>query len=437
MHRSLFRSALHLLARRPGTALLAAALALLVVGCGDAEVDRTKAQLRVVNASAYAELDLRVDDSLRQGRIAYGESAGYLQLDPGTQTLHLARSGSATPLVSQTPSLVRNRYTSLLAWGREGALRATLLDDNVTQPDSGRTLLRVFNAAPEAGTLDIYLTGAGDDLATAVPLQAGAASGVLGNALAVDSRSWRLRVTAAGSKTDLRLDLPALALASREVATLVLTPARGGALVNALLLVQQGGITRQDTASARVRVVAGLADGATLGATVGGVALLNAVGSPAVGLYALVPSGTQPVALAVDGTPLAAADVALDPGGDYTLLLRGRPAAPAASWLEDDNRPALDGAAARLRLVHGVADLAGPLTLTADFVPVAEGVRPGAGSGYAELAATTTARLAATAAGQPAPLYTAIDQRLDAGGVYSVFVVGPLAAPTGILRRDR
>ncbi|MCW5609576.1 MAG: DUF4397 domain-containing protein [Rubrivivax sp.] len=426
-------------ARWPGPLLLAAvvALGMLLAGCGDAGVDRSKAQLRVVNASGYAELDLRVDDGLRQGRIAYGEAAGYLQLDPGTPTLQLARAGSATPLLSIAAALARNRYTTLLAWGREGALQAALLDENVAQPDSGRALLRVFNAAPEAGALDVYLTAPGDDLATAVPLQAGAAAGVLGNALAVDSRGWRLRVTAAGSKSDLRLDLPALTLASREVATLVLTPSRGGALVHALLLSQQAGVARLDGTAARVRVVAGLADGATVGATVGGVALMNAVGSPAVGLYALVPAGTQPVALAVDGTPLAAADVVLAAGGDFTLLVRGRPAAAAASWLEDDNRPALDAAQARVRLVHGVADLAAPLALTVDFVPAADGVLPGDGSGYASFAATTTARLAVTASGQPAPLFTAIDQRLDGGGVYSVFVVGPLAAPTGILRRDR
>lgn len=431
----LFRS----LARLPGVLLLAAALVVpaLLAGCGDAGVDRTKAQLRVVNASEHAELDLRIDDSVRQGRIAYGESAGYLQTEPGARTLQLTRSASTTPLVSLAASLTRNRYTTLLAWGREGALQAALLDDNAAQPNEGRALLRVFNAAPDAGALDVYLTAAGDDLATSVPVQAGAAAGTLGSALTVDSRSWRLRVTAAGSKTDLRLDLPALTLASRQVATLVLTPSRGGTLVGALLLAQQAGITRLDQASARVRVVAGVAAGATVGAAVGGVPLMNAVGSPAVGLYALVPAGTQPVALAVDGVPLASAGVVLAAGGDFTLLVRGTPAAPAAGWLEDDNRPALDGTSARLRLVHGVADLATPLAMTVDFVPAADGVLPGAASAYAAFAATTTARLSVTASGQPAPLFTAVDQRLDAGGVYSVFVVGPLAAPTGILRRDR
>jgi hypothetical protein len=433
MHRPLFGILLWWL-----TALAAlAALTGLLAGCGQVDVDRTKAQLRVVNASGYGELDLRIDDELRLGRIAYGESAGYLQVDPGARRLALARSGSATPLVSLQTSLTRDRHATLLAWGREGALQQVLLDDNMAQPDSGRALLRVFSAAPDAGRLDVYLTASGDDLTTAVPLQPAAAAGVIGDPRTVDSRSWRLRVTAAGSKTDLRLDLPALALASREVATLVLTASRGGALVQALLLTQQGGITRLDSASARVRVVAGVAQGATVGATVGGVTLMNAVGSPAVGLYGLVPAGTQAVTLTVDGAPVAAADVVLAAGGDFTLLVRGTPGQPVPSWLEDDNRPALDDRSARIRLVHGVADLATALALTVDFVPAADGVLPGTASGYASFAATTSAQLAVTAAGQPAPLFSAVDQRLEAGGVYSVFVVGPLSAPTGILRRDR
>ena len=46
--------------------------ACLLAACGGG-ADRTKAQLRMVNASSgYTQLDLRVDDQLRQGAVAYG-----------------------------------------------------------------------------------------------------------------------------------------------------------------------------------------------------------------------------------------------------------------------------------------------------------------------------------------------------------------------------
>ena len=412
----------------------------LLVGCGGGGKDRTKAQLRLVNASSgYAELDLLVDDSRRQAGVGYGAAAGYVEVAPDKARSAITRAGSGTPLLSLTPALAKNRSFTLLAYGREGALQSLLIDDNAAAPASGRSTLRVLNAAPDAGALDIYLTGTDEPLASAVPVQGNATAGVLGPALTLDATTWRLRITAAGNKADLRLDLPAVVLASQQVATLVLTPGRGGVLVNALLVVQQAAITRHDTPQARVRVAAGVADSAAVSASVGGTALTTSVGSPAVGLYTLLPAGTQPVVLAVNGTPLAAANVVLAAGGDYTLLVSGLPAAPAANWLEDDNRPSASTGSAKVRLVHGVAAPAATLSMTVDFVPVAEPVASGLASAYASITASTTARLAVTAAGLGLsnPLFIATEQRLDAGATYSVFVVGAANSPVGILRKDR
>ena len=418
------------------TALATAALLLAACGGSD-DNDRTKAKLRLVNASsAYAELDLFVEDALRQGSVAYGNTASYVEVDPSEADSKITRSGSTTALLSFTPGMERNKHYTVLAYGAEGALRQMLVDDNVGEPDSGRALLRVVNAAPDAGKLDIYLTGTDEPLTSAVPVPAGAEYGVANGLLTVDSTSWRLRVTAAGSKTDLRLDLPALVLESEQVATLVLTPARGGVLMNTLLLAQQAGIARQDTALARVRVAAGVADSGAVSATVGGQVLMASVGSPAVGLYGLLPAGTQPVAVAVNGMALAAPAATLAAGADYTLLVRGTPAAPFSGWIEDDNHRAADSGHAKLRLVNGVAELAAPLSMTVDFVPVADGVVPGAASGYLSLEATLTAQLSVTAAGLATPLFSAVDQPLAAGAVYSVFVVGAPGAAVGILRKD-
>jgi hypothetical protein len=411
--------------------------ALVLVGCGGG-TDRTKAQVRLVNASiAYAALDLRVDDQLRQAQVGYGAAADYVEVDPGKAATGVSRSGSSTALLSFTPAVSKGRHYTVLAYGTEGSLRQLLLDDNAANGDSGKTPLRVINAAPDAGALDIYLTGSADPLGSSVPLQAGAAVGSVGDWLSVDSTTWRLRVTLAGSKSDLRLDLPGLFLPSRQPVTLVLTPASGGVLVSALLLTQQGAITRSDVTQSRVRVAAGVADGGAVSAMVAGTALMTGVGSPAIGLYTLLGAGNQPVVLAVNGTPLAAPNFALAAGADYTLLVWGPVATPQASWLADDNRLPADSGQARLRLVNGMAALATPLAMTADFVPVADGVAAGSASAYASVTGTSLARLSVTAAGLTAPLFVATDQTLAAGANYSVFVMGTTAAPVGILRKDR
>jgi hypothetical protein len=423
--------------RKPWMAwLLTAAVAL--TACGGGNNDRTKAKLRLVNASSgYTSLDLRVDDTLAQGAVAYGHSASYTEVAPGNADSTITVAGSATALLAFKPALSKDRHYTLLAYGGQGALKQVLLDDNAGEPDTGRAMLRVVNAAPDAQALDIYLTGSDEPLASAVPAQAAAAVGTVGEWLSVSAATWRLRITAAGNKADLRIDLPALALPSKQVATLVITPGRGGVLVNTLLLVQQGSITAGASPQARVRLAAGVADGGAVAARVGGTTLATNVGSPAVDVYSLLPAGTLPVVVAVNGQAVPMPDATLQPGADYTLLVRGPLGAAQATWIEDDNHLPTNASQAKVRLVHGVADFAEAIAMTADFVPVADGIGPGRASAPRLVSATATASLSVTGSGRTTPLFTATEQRLEAGANYTVFVVGPANAAVGIVRKDR
>ncbi len=414
-------------------ALLAAAL---LAACGGG-ADRTKAQVRLVNASSgYAQLDWRVDDQLRQGAVAYGETASYAEADPG-KTNTLLRAGSGTALLSFNPAVSERKHYTLLAYGPQGSLKQLLLDDEAGAPADNRSLLRVVNAAPDAGALDVYLTGSADTLAESVPVQAGAAVDAVGGWLTVNSGSYRLRVTATGSKTDLRLDVPAVALASKQIVTLVLSPASGGVLVKGLLLTQQAGIVAMVPTQASVRVVAGLADVGSVNLRVGGAAVLSNVTAPAVTPYTLVPAGEQAVVVSVNGAAQPGSSFTLTAGADYTLLVYGPAAAALSSWVADDNNLPSDRTRAKLRLVNAVEGLSGPLSLSADFAPVADGVLAGAASAYGGIDATTTARLSVSAVGTAAPLFSAIDQIFVASGNYSVFLVGNAASPVGIVRKDR
>jgi hypothetical protein len=226
-------------------------------------------------------------------------------------------------------------------------------------------------------------------------------------------------------------------LSSKQLLTLVLTPSRGGVLINALVLSQQAEIQQRDNNQARVRVVAGVSEGAGVSASLGNTPLLSNFSSPAVSAYGLVNASSQNLAIAVGGKDLAASNFAPNAGGDYTLLVRGTPLAAQSDWIEDDNRAATDNTQARLRLVNSLAGAGAPLSLTVDLVPVASGVLAGAASSaYSNVAATTTARLSVTSPGL-LPLFTAVDQSFVAGANYTVFVMGSAGAPTGTLRKDR
>ena len=418
-------------------ALMALAATALLAACGGGGADRTKAQVRLVNASSgYAQLDWRVDDQLRQGAVAYGDTASYAEADPG-KTNTLSRAGTGTALLTFNPGVSERKHYTLLAYGPQGGLKQLLLDDNAGAPADNRSQLRVVNAAPDAGALDVYLTGAADTLAESVPVQSGAAVDAVGAWLTVNSGSYRLRVTATGSKTDLRLDVSGLALASKQVVTLVLSPATGGVLVQGLVLSQQGAIAALAPTQARVRVVAGLADTGSVNLRVGGAAVLSNVNAPAVTPYTLVPAGEQAVVVSVNGSAQPGSSVTLTAGADYTLLVYGAAAAAQVRWLGDDNNLPSDRTRAKLRLVNAVEGLSGPLSLSADFAPVADGVAAGTASAYGGIDTTTTAQLSVSAAGTAAPVFSAVDQTFVAAANYTVFLVGSATGPVGIVRKDR
>ena len=89
--------------------------------------------------------------------------------------------------------------------------------------------------------------------------------------------------------------------------------------------------------------------------------------------------------------------------------------------------------------VHGVTALRRERRL--DFGTVASAVSVGTASPYLSVTPTsgggTDGKLSIIAFGVTTPVWTVNDQILRASANYSVLLVGPQAAPTGIVRRDR
>lgn len=426
--------------RLPRRHLLIAAGAGWLAGCGGGE-ETTQPQLRLVNASVdYPRLDLRVAGRVRQSGVGFGQTAAYVGVDRDDTRTELLASGSSSPLVTLEPALARRQHYTVLAHGSAGALRQLLLDDEVAEPAEGRAVLRVINAAPDAGALDVFLTGATDALSTAVPVVEDAGYGTVGALLTVNAVAWRVRVTGANSSSDLRLDLTDVVLGSRQVVTLVLAPSAGGVLVQALWLVQRGDVLVRAGALARVRLASMAGDGATVNASIGGVSLGSAAAAGTLGSYRLVASGAAVVAsVSAGGQALVTPAQALDTGRDYTLLVHGQGGAYAASWLADTNRLAAAGQA-RVRVVHAVAGLDAPLVLSVDLSAVGAEVNRGQASSYEAVAATEgsgTVTLSVSVPGRAGTLVTLSAVQLLSTGVYTVFVGGTASVPTAVVRRDR
>ena len=413
-------------------AALAALLITLLAGCGGG-ADRTKAQVRLVNASTgYASLELRVDDESRQSGVAYGGSASYVEAKPG-KVFAVYSPSAATSLLSFTPSVSADRHYTVLAYGRAGALKQVLLDENSNAPDTNRTYLRIVNAAPAVGPLDVYVTGATDTLDASVAVLSSAAVDAVSGYITINSGTWRVRATVPGSTraADVRLDVSGISFGSKEVVTLVLVPGPSGVLAKALLLRQQSGIDVLAATQARVRVATGITD---MAVSLGGSSVLGASGLPVVTSYAALTAGSPALAVTVGGSAVTTTNPTLLPGTDYTLLVHGTAAAPLFTWITDDNAPLSDSTKAKLRLVNGTSGLSGSLSMTIDGEPLTETVATGGWSSYVSQAATTTADIAVAAT---TTLYTASDRTFTAGGVYSVFLLGASGSTTGVFRQDR
>ena len=423
----------------------------LVAGCGGGSTAASKqGEVRLVNAAGDAgALDLYAGDAKIASAVAAGNAGGYASADIGTPTLAVRLASSGASLASNAAAATAiekgKRYT-VLAYASGGAVAETVLADAEAAPGGDTARLRVFNTASvEAGPLDAYLsatdcTALAASNAVATNLTVAKPGDYATFGAAATGTPYRLCVTGAGDSADLRLDLP-LALARQQVTTVVLTATAGGVLVDATLVEQQGAVAARRNASARLRLVADAAGHATVDATVNGVVLGAAVGSPTIGDYTTVPAGALATSVRIGGVPVPLGALSAAAGSDQTLLVAGSAAAATVTLLADDNRRSASTVSpTRLRLVHGLNGLGDALTLVANAKRVASNVAFGAASPPVNVAAASAVTLEVTAPSLATPVHAATGTAavtLISGGVYSLFMLGDAGAPVARLSQDR
>lgn len=418
----------------------AAALPLAwLTACGGSGDNGNDAHVRLVNASAgYASLDMYVDDNKEASAVTFGAGSGYADVANGEPDRTLTAAGSTTELLSQSSTLDSGKRYTVVAYGWEGALKSFLMSDDEDSADSGKTKVSAFNLAVDAGELDVYLTGESDDLATATPVVSGVDAGAQSAFTSVSSGTYRLRVTAATSKTDIRLDVSGVVLSSTDVLTLVMAPGASGVLVHAIGVVQEGDVTPYLNTKARARVVAAVANAGTVSLSAGGVGLASDVKSATIRDYMLVNAGAQTVHTAVNGTPLTDQSVTFAAGSDVTLLVSGTSAADATVHaITDDDRLPTVSTKYKLRLVHAAPSLAAEnLSMTIDFSAVASDLAFGSASTFSDQTASSAATIDITTPSSGS-IYNVTDVNLLAKGIYTMFMFDTINGAVGVLRKER
>ena len=416
---------------------LLAVASLVLAGCNS---DSNDAQIRMLNVSqGYSSLDLYLDSNKIQSAIASSTISNYSAIAPDTtHTIAITSNAVAvsSALQSLSESLDQKSHKTYVAYGDTGHFATMEIAEDQTAPSGSYTSLEVLNTATDAGAVDVYLTSASVSLDDASPNFSDVATGSSAAFTSISSGTYRLRITATGSKTDVRLDIASVTFNSGQVASLIVTGTSGGVLVNAVILPQQGSPTVETNPDARVRAALGMATGSSVTATIGGVSLMSGAPVDTIGDYVLVPVGSQSATLTVDGTAATIASQTLTAGSDYTLLFWTNSSGTQATLLTDDNQLPNSGYA-NIRLIHAMSGLNDAISLSVDYSPTATDVALGSASSYSQVAASTSSQLTVTDASTSASLFSQGSVTLNSEEVYTLFMFGSSSASTGTLRADR
>ncbi len=420
----------------------------LLSACGGSGSSTSKAEMRLINASAgYPTLDLTVNSTSVSTGVAYGTAGSYTSVDVSTTSTQVIASG--TTVIQTTPTLAGNAKYSLIAYGWPNAMRTALLQETESAPAANYAKVLVLNLAPDAGAVNVYLTqGApvSGAAAFASSVLGGSGSGYL--QIASSSTPYHVRVTGAAStdvNTDVRLDFDGLQLDSGSVNTLIITPTKGGVLVNAMSVVQTGTVKPYGGNKARIRVIDSFVGNpgsdVPVVASRAGTTLLNSGSAAPVGYYTIVPATNDAINITVNGIALSALTPTLEAGKDYTVLVWGSNSSPQQpAIIEDDNRLPTAGYA-KIRLLNGAAD---GLTqsMSIDYSAVATNVAPGTASTPTQIVAGsgTSSLLEVKAANAVTNVFQQSPFNVQNQGVYTVYMLGNSTVSgnlAGFVNKDR
>ena len=226
------------------------------------------ADIRLLNVSPdYRSLDLYVtaagsgDDMMKIQNVAFETLSDYSNAGAYFYDVKLKGKGvSGTLQTLGGEKQGDGAHLTYVAFGSSGNLDVMRINDDHTVPNDDITKLQVFNAS-EAGTLDVYLTDDFFALDDSEPVFGDLAPGESSGIAYLDSRTYRLRVVGTGDTSDLRLDLPEVPLAGRQVLSVILTATPGDVSVGAIFLPQRGELAIEHNAKAHIRAAAVVATG--------------------------------------------------------------------------------------------------------------------------------------------------------------------------------
>jgi hypothetical protein len=400
-------------------------------------------RVRVINlVPNAASINLQLDSTPVVTGLQFEQVTQYLTVDKGTREFKVTADGDATNIIDVSFNLATAVDYTFVVYGPVEAVNQQLLFDTTTLiPKDGTFGIRVVNVATGISSVDLYLTPPGTDLSVTAPSVSGVGVGATSFFGIVPIGDYELRVTIGGSK-EVIYDAHAGAFAEKSFAEAIIFGKGSAKLVNTALLNIDSVGTGQviDNTLAEFKVLNGSAVGAPLNIFVDGVIALANVPFGGVSGYQKVTTGSRTITVQSTTTPgatLLTVVADLTPATDTSIAVSGPAGALRSLVLSDNNLPSAVNRA-RVRFVNASPDLAA-IDVYVNFVKQFSGVASNTASSYSELLADatgTTYEFDFNLAGTVTPVLKIPGVTLTSGKTYTIYVVGPGAAPQGVVSND-
>ena len=179
-----------------------------------------KALVRVVNAlPGSAPVDAFIGETKEFNNVTYKTVTPYKETADVQKQFVIRPAGqdSAQPLAQNTEGISGgDHYTAIAMPNSDGQATLRVVSDKLTPPPSGKASVRVINASPDSGELDVFVKGKEDELFSGVDPDS------VTNYKEIDPMTGALEVRPEG-KPNVLLTVPALKVEPGHLYTIILT----------------------------------------------------------------------------------------------------------------------------------------------------------------------------------------------------------------------
>ena len=146
-------------------ATVVASATFALTACGGGGNSSGTANVRLVNAtSTHSSLTLLFNGNTAVSGAALDTVSNYAGVDAGSPALQVNDTTTGSALTTLAPSVTKDAHYALIAYESGGTVRTTVIAEDTAAPSSGIASVRLFDAATDAGAVDVYVTDPNADI---------------------------------------------------------------------------------------------------------------------------------------------------------------------------------------------------------------------------------------------------------------------------------